>query len=113
MNLWGEQNTAIDNTNNTMGKNTIHPQVFYLNNTIEFRYNHISKGKITLSVFDPKGKLVYAVDKSFTPGTQSIKCNYGKSNGKSVANGIYIAKLHYSDSNKISSTFIKKVLIQN
>ena len=110
--LWGEQNTGIEYNSNSMGKNKIHPQVFYLNNTIEFRYNHFSKGKIKLNIFDLKGKQVYTIEKMFTPGTQSIKWNYRKSNGKPVANGIYMAKIYYSDLNNITSTFSTKVLIQ-
>ena len=110
--LWGEEVTEIDNNNNTMGKNTIHPQVFYMNNSIEFRYNHFSKGKVTLNIFDLKGKWVHTVEKTLTPGTQSIKWNYGKSNGKPVANGIYMAKIYYSDLNDITSTYSTKVFIQ-
>ena len=108
--IWGEEVTEIEY--NSMGKNKILPQVFYLNNTIEFRYNQVGKGKITLNIFDLKGKQVYAVENAFTPGTQSIKWNYGKSNGKSVANGMYMVKICYSDMNNINSTFSTKVLIQ-
>ena len=110
--LWGEEVTDIDNNNNSLGMKDICPQVFYLNNSIEFRYNHLSKGKVTLHIYDLKGKLVYAAEKSFTPGAQSITWNYGKSNSKAVANGIYRAMVYYADSHDITGTFSTKVFLQ-
>ena len=106
--LWGEKVTAIDQQSYVLGNSAIYPRLYYLNNAIEFRYNHLSNGTITLNIFDLKGKRVYAVEKKVTSSVRSVKWNYNKQ----VANGLYMARLDYSDGENTTSTFSTKVLLQ-
>jgi hypothetical protein len=110
--LWGEEVTDIDKHPNSAGNNMVRPRLYYLNNAVEFRYNHLSNGTITLNIFDLKGKQVYSAEKRVTSGVQSVTWDYGKSNGKPVARGIYMARIHYSNGNNSTGTFSTKVLLQ-